>query len=58
MGNKSINKMKQVGDIFLPTEKVLKNQKIHQLLDNPPRFDFSNKSNIKLWLKQLVNLIK
>jgi hypothetical protein len=58
MNNKPIKKMEPVGDIFIPIEKSLKNKKIHRLLDNPPRFDFSNKSEIKLWLKQLVNLIK
>jgi len=58
MNDKKIKKMKPVGDIFLPAEKQLKNQKIHHLLDNPPRLDFSNKSEIKRWFKQIVDLIK
>lgn len=56
--NESTKEMQPHGRGFLPNEKIIKNEKIHYLLDNPPKFDFSNKSEIKKWFKKIVNLIK
>ena len=43
---------------YLPVEKIEKDIKIHNLLENPPSFKDSNDSSIKSWLKKILDLYK
>lgn len=43
---------------YLPKDKLIANEKIHKLLDNPPDFDPTNKREILNWIKTIYSLYK